>query len=125
MLFAIGDIVLLHLRSRVSSTWLLLNCRKREEVVEEVDDVISSQRKQHSRRTVDRSGRPSAEAAERSTGPIDRRARHAQQTCTGYCSQPARSTGAYGWSTDSRVGLFWESAELGICLSNERISRVC
>ena len=30
-----------------------------------------------------------------------------------------------GRSTDSRVGLFRESAELGICLSNERISRVC
>jgi len=46
----------------------------------------------NSRRTVDRSGRPSAEAAERSTGPVDRRAQHAQQTCTGYCGRPARST---------------------------------
>ena len=49
------------------------NCRKREEV-EEVDDVIAKESaaaaegiSSKSRRTVDRSGRPSAEAAERST----------------------------------------------------------
>jgi len=69
--------------------WL---CRKREEVVEEVDDVISSQRNQHSRRTVDRPGRPSAEAAERSTGPVDRRARTCTTDMHGVYRSTARST---------------------------------
>ena len=68
------------------------NCRKREEVVEEVDDVISSQRNQHSRRTVDRPGRPSAEAAERSTGPVDRSARTCTADMHGVYRSTARST---------------------------------
>ena len=56
-------------------------CRKRE-VVEEVDDDIAKEIStaaegisSNSKGTVDRSGRPSAEAAERSTGPVDRRRR--------------------------------------------------
>ena len=71
-------------------------CRKREEV-EEVDDDIAKEIStaaegisSNSRGTVDRSDRPSAEAVERSTGPVDRRA----QTWTGRSGRPARSTGA-------------------------------
>ena len=65
------------------------NCRKREEVVEEVDDVVkeSAAAARGIRRTVDRSGRPSAKAAERSTGSVDRRA----QTCTGSSGRLVRS----------------------------------
>ena len=67
------------------------NCRKREEVVEEVDDVVkesAAAARGISRRTVDRSGRPSAAAADRSTGPVDGRAQHAQRSS----GRPVRST---------------------------------
>ena len=46
----------------------------------------------YSRRTVDRSGRPSAEAAERSTARSTIVHDRAQQTCRGYIGRPALST---------------------------------
>ena len=68
------------------------NCRKREEVDDVIAKEISTAAEgisSNSRRTVDRSGRPSAEAAERSTGPVDRRA----QTCTGHSGRPQKESG--------------------------------
>ena len=75
------------------------NCKKREEVVEEVDDVakgistVAKEISSSSRRTVDRPGRPSAEAAERSTGRSTVVHTHAQETCTGIAvDRPGRPT---------------------------------
>ena len=64
-----------------------------------------------SRRAIDRSGRPSVAVADRSTGPIDQRAQHARGVAVDRSGRPqkesgrphgrpARSTSAYGRSTD-------------------------
>ena len=74
-------------------------CRKREEVDEDqhkstrISTAASKGISSNSRRTVDRSGRPSAEAAERSTGRSTVVHTHAQQTCTGIAvDRPGRPT---------------------------------
>ena len=56
------------------------NCRKREEVVEEVDVSSKNQQQQPEK--------SAAAAADRSTGPVDRRAQHAQRSS----GRPAQST---------------------------------
>jgi len=72
-----------------------------EEVVEKVDEGLRQKETatagQHSssRRAVDRSGRPSAVAADRSTDPVDRRAQYAQRSS----GRPVRSTAEGEWST--------------------------
>ena len=70
-----------------------------EEVVEEVDEEkkeiqnSAAAEKQQNRETVDRPGRPSAEAAARSTGPVDRRARRHAQVAV---DRPSRSQDEIG-----------------------------
>ena len=66
-----------------------MSCRKREDIVEEVDKGRRGSRresspegnssKSRSAEQQQESGRPPAVAADRSTGPVDRRAQHAQK----------------------------------------------
>jgi len=72
----------------------------RERVVEEVDEGPRAKRKQQQQqvsiaaagKTVDRSGRPSAVAADQSTGPVDRCAQHAQRYSGRLTAEGERST---------------------------------